>query len=404
MKPLTTLLLAASLVLNATLAYTALSGRARLADSPAPHSAAGHSTLNPQLSTPPPGLSPVDPATWSKLQTDDLPALVKRLRESGFPPDMVRAIMGGLISEQFAARQRALDPDAANRAFWKDRAPDMKLQLAQFQLYHEQQKALRDLLGPDARSTDPLTLARERAKFGPLSAERMDAALQVASDFDRKRTELYYTKGAMNGADLAPLDRELRTALAAVLSPSELEDYDLRSSRTGQSMRRELTSFNPTEEEFRTLYKLRVPFDEKYNFDSGIPSQEQMRQRSEAQKQLVNDVQTLLGPERAAEYERSIDYNYQRTAQLVARLELPPETTVSLWKTQKEFEQRRTDLYRTAGAITPEARTQQLTALQQEAITKITPLLGGSASRVEAYKQYGGSWLTYLVPRPAPPR
>ena len=48
-------------------------------------------------------------------------------------------------------------------------------------------------------------------------------------------------------------------------------------------------------------------------------------------------------------------------------------------------------------------RSQQLTALAEEAQTKISPLLGGSRG-MDAYKQYGGSWLQNLVPRIAPVR
>lgn len=207
----------------------------------------------------------------------------------------------------------------------------------------------------------------------------------------------------MNQADLAPLERELRTALAAVLSPAELEEYDLRNSNTGRSMRSELTAFNPTEEEFRALYKLRQPFDEQFGFIYGIPSQEQMRQRGEAQKQLLAQIGSALGAERAADYERAIDYNYRQTSQLVARLELPPETALSLWNTQKEFEKRRGEIYRASPGVAEADRTSQLAALQKEALAKVTPLLG-TASAVAAYRQYGGSWLESLVPRPAPPR
>ncbi len=401
MKPVTTAILVVSVALNAALAYAALTGRTRLAESEVEAAQRAAASLSAQSATP--GSAPADPATWSKLETADFPELVTRLREAGFPKDVIRAILSGLLNEQFAARRRALDPDSANRPYWKDRAPDQKLQLAQFQLYREQEKALRALLGPDARSTDPLAVARQRAMFGNLSPEKMEAAQLLLDDLNQKRSELYYTKGNTTMADYNQGERDKRTALSAVLSPAELEEYDLRHSNTGRTLRRELASFDPTEEEFRAIYKLRQPFDEKYSFnDSGIPSQDVMRQRSEAQKQLVADVKALLGADRAAAYERSTDYNYQRTAQLIARLELPPETAVTLWNTQKEFEQRRNDLYRSAATPTPEARNSQLTALQQEAMAKITPILGGNASRVEAYKQYGGSWLQRLLPRPPP--
>jgi len=38
-------------------------------------------------------------------------------------------------------------------------------------------------------------------------------------------------------------------------------------------------------------------------------------------------------------------------------------------------------------------------ALQQEAIARVTPVLGG-AKQVEAYTQNGGSWISSMVPRP----
>ena len=397
MKPLAIALLAGSLVLNLALGIFALTGRARVAD----ELAAATAAKSARAATRSDALS-VDPQTWAKLQTDDLPSLVARLREAGFPKEVIRAMLSGLINEQFAARRRALDPAGAGRAYWKDQPPDPKLELARFQLYSEQEKILRALLGPDARSTDPLALARDRSRFGDLTPEKMDAAQLIVSEFERKRGEFYYKNGSMTSADLAPLEREQRAALAAVLSPTELEEYDLRNSNTGRSLRSELSAFNATEDEFRAIFKLRQPFDERFaSFGGGFLSQEQMQQRTEAQKQMLAQLRSFLTPERAVEYERATDYNFRQTSQLVARLELPPQTTVSLWNTQKEFEKRRGELYGAGVALTAEERTRQLTVLQQEAIAKVTPLLG-TASRVETYRQYGGTWISNLVPRPRP--
>ncbi len=400
MKPLTTALLAASLVANALLAYAAFTGSARVSDPTAAEAAAAQAAAN--LSHPK-APNPVDPATWSKLETADLPALVSRLREAGFPKDVIRAIMTGLLTEQFAARRRALDPDTANRAFWKDRSPDLKLQLASLALSREQQQALRALLGPDARAADPVTLARERARFGELAPEKLAAATAIEEDFQQKQAERYFRTGTNNMEDMKNLLRDQRAALAALLSPAELMDYDLRNSLTGQTLRNDLVAFNPTEEEYRAIFKLRQPFDEQFSFYSGILGQDQMRRRIEAEKQMTDQIKALLGPERGAAYERTTDYSYRQTAQLVARLELPPETANTLWTTQKEFEKRRGEIYATGPTPSPEARNQQLAALQQEAIAKITPILG-SANRVETYKQYGGTWLDHLVPRPTPGR
>ncbi|MBL9210690.1 MAG: hypothetical protein JNL92_09490, partial [Opitutaceae bacterium] len=154
-----------------------------------------------------------------------------------------------------------------------------------------------------------------------------------------------------------------------------------------------------TEEEFRALFKLREPFDEKYSSVFGPLMNEQLaRERSVAEKAINDEFKATLTPERATAYERSTDYNYRRTSQLIARLELPAETTDRVWQAQKQFEQRRNDVYRLA---TPDQRPLMLKSLQQEAVATLTTLLG-SERNVEAYRQYGGSWLQSMVPTPRP--
>ena len=399
MKPLFLAILSASLVLNAALAYAALTGRSRLAASA---SESPPSTLHSPLSTPS-GPAPVDPATWKKLETTDHAALVTHLRAAGFPPEVIRAILRAQIHESFAGRHRALDPAAADRAFWKDPFPDPELQRARSKLYLEEQSALRAALGADARNPDPAALVYLRSRFGALPTATLDAAQLIAEEFNRKSSELYLQKGSLTPAERAQLDREQRAALAGILTPAQLEEYDFRTSNTGRSLRSELATFNPTEAEFRAIFQLRQPFDEKYSSRDGPLGQEAMRQRSDAQKQLTEQIKALLGPDRSADYERSIDYNFRQTSQLVARLELPPATAVALFNLQKEFEQRSSALYRTASTAPVADRNQQLAALHQEALAKITPLLG-TASGVEAYQQYGGYWLENLAPCPTPPR
>lgn len=346
--------------------------------------------------------APIDPGTWTSLQGEDLPTLVAQLRATGFPPNVVRAIVAAQISEQFTARRKALDPEADNRPFWKSQIPDPQVQAARRQLAREQQKALRDVLGDDAEPNDPLSLVSQRRRLGEVPAEKLPELKQLLRDFDERRSDVVMA-GTMLGSDrekLAALEKEQYAAISKLLTPAELEEYDLRASNTANSLRSQLAIFNPTEQEFRAIFKLQRPFDEQYQrvFDTPM-TPEIARQRSEGQKQLQQDIKTLLGPERAQDYERSIDYNYQQASRLVARLELPPETTNQLYAVQKETQARQMEIYgdRTLPA---QERTAKLTALHEEATAKVTPLLGGNRG-LEAYKQYGGSWLQTLVPRPA---
>jgi hypothetical protein len=396
MKPFVYAALAVSVMINALLVHYALGGTAFLGESPAGAGASGVAAAPSHAA----GGTAIDSKIWPTLQTDDLSSLVARLREAGFPKDMIRAIIGSLVDEQFAARRKALEPDAAKRPFWKNTSSDPKFQRALYLLSREQQKAVEALLGENAgASDDPMTLARQRAQFGDLSPEKMAAVQRVLHDFDDKRSEFYATNVTMGQADYQKFQADQRAALAQVLTPAELEEYDLRNSNTGQSLRDSLAAFNPTEAEFREIFKLKQPFDEQYQTYNGLPSQSQQQQRMAAEKQLNDQIAAALGPERAAEYQRDSNYDYLRTSQLVTRLELPPETTLNLWNIQQDIQKQRDSIYQTARD--PEQRTQQLTALQQTALAQVASAFG-SAQGVEAYKQYGGNWLTYLVPTPRP--
>jgi lipase chaperone LimK len=116
----------------------------------------------------------------------------------------------------------------------------------------------------------------------------------------------------------------------------------------------------------------------------------------EAQKALVEQVKAALGPERGAEYERSIDNNFQSINRVVQRLELPKEAAVSVWNLQKEAEQRMTALQQDR-SLPPAARTAQYAALAQEMTAKVTDTIGQRG--LDVYKQYGGSWLQNIQAR-----
>ncbi|HTZ20244.1 MAG TPA: hypothetical protein VMC06_05115 [Opitutaceae bacterium] len=393
MKTILRLALLASLALNAAFAFFVFTRPA----APAPSAPATPAVDGPVA---PP---PIDQNVWPDLQTDDLSALAARLRASGFPPALVRAILAAQLDEQFAARRKALRSAEANLPFWKGQTRDPKLAVALVQLDREQQKLLRQLLGGDAETEDPRSRLYQNRSLDFLPTDKANTLSRLLRDYDERRSDLY-ASGFSSNTDRAKFDalgKEQHDALARVLTPAELVEYDLRNSSTAETLRTNLSAFNPSEAEFRALYPLQAAYDERWGNELGLTlSADERRQRDDAQKLLTDQIKAALGPERAANYERTTDYNYRRTNQLVERLELSPETTNTLWAVQKEFQQRRMDIYRTAS---PEERVSQLTALQQEAIARVTPLLGG-ASGVEAYKQYGGSWLQSMLPRPAPSR
>jgi hypothetical protein len=395
MSKLAPFLLAGSVILNAGLTVLLVLGASRSAPVADP---------TPQRAPRVVATAPIiDASVWPKLSEGDLPTLVSRLRESGFPPSVVRAIVGAQLNEQYTARRKAIDPGADGRPFWKANIPDPATMTALRQLGRDQQKAMRELLGPDAEPDDPMNRARENRPFGHLAAEKASEARRIVREFNELRSDFFTGYGGpitITTADrekMNALEKQMKVELAKIMTPKEYEDYELRGSNTATSLRYQLTAFDATEAEFLTLFKLQRSFDERFGQMYAPPSQEEMRLRSEAQRQLNDQIKSALGPVRSEAYERATNYEYRTTSQLVARLELPPETTDQTWKIRDEI-QKRGMLLRQDQSLTQDQRTQQYAELQKEAVAKLTPILGG-ARGVEAYKQFGGQWLEQMVPR-----
>lgn len=399
MKPLP-LLIAASVAANAALLALVLT---RPTAAP---SASGSAT--PALRSQPaaPSAPPaVNPRLWTDLAADpaDLPGFVARLRAAGFPPTVVRALVTAQIREEYAARRRALHPGRGETPFWKNDQPtDPKTRLALRELNREADAKISELVGaPDLDRNIYLSLL-DRRTTGDLPPEKAAQLTTIKRDYDDMRSEIYDTfrGGTMlpeDRAKLALLEKEQRADLALVLTPQELEDYDLRTGNTANQMRYNLTAFAPTEAEFRAIYKLQQAFDTQLGaMGPGMPL-EQMRARNDAQKLLNDQIKAALGPERGAEYERATDFAYRQATLVADRLNLSATTAKDLWAAKADFEQRRTALI-TDTSLSVEARRTQTTALQQETLAKVSTLL--TPRGAELYQQNGGFWVQQLQARP----
>lgn len=334
--------------------------------------------------------------TWQGLDTPEMSVLRQQLQSAGFPPHVVRAILAARLQETFAPRFKALRPDSASTPFWKTATVDPRIRQAEFALYREQQKMLRDLLGSDAEQPEMSIYNHKRYETVPPG--KLQDVKDALQQFEDRRQEIY--SSTLNFASgeqqkrVQEAEKEYQATLASLLTPAELEEFNLRNSDAARSLRYELAAFDATEQEFRSIYKLRS------SLEPYMPnmSQEEMQRRMTAENQVRDQIKALLGPTRAAEYQRATDYSYRQTSQLVARLELPTDTTAKIWDVKQDIEQRSNALRREA-ALSAEERTKQLSALADESSKRIGALLGGQRG-LDAFKQNGGQWIEALKPRP----
>jgi hypothetical protein len=240
-------------------------------------------------------------------------------------------------------------------------------------------------------------------RFGNLPPEKIDQLQSILSDYGEMRSQVYSTANGVwlpeDRSKLALLDKEQHVDLAALLTPQELEEYNLRNSSTASQLRSQLALFNPTEDEFRAIFKIQQTLDDQFGSTMTM-TMEQRRQYMEAQKQLLPQFQAVLAPDRFAAFQQAVDPAYQQINRLVARLDLPPETSTQVVTLQKDILQRATSA-QAMRDLTPDQRAAQLVVLNQEATAKLTQTLG--ARGFDAYKATGGGyWLQMLQPRPTP--
>ena len=273
---------------------------------------------------------------WSSLQsgTTDLKTLIARLRAAGFSPVLVRAIVEARLESTFASRMSEL-LGTVDTPFWK---PDVltlsssstsKFFETQSQIFRDRAKALREILGDDyfAGSAGEAT-AEQRRRYGDLPKSKIDLVQRIADDYAEMISQVKVaTNGIMLPEDrekLALLEREKRTDLAAVLTPAELEDYEMRTSNITMNLRRAMTLFNATADEFRAIYRAQQPFADLL-FPTGNMTMEMSRQRTAAQKQIAEQLQAALGATRYADYARATDYEYQNLSRLAQSDGITPD-------------------------------------------------------------------------------
>ena len=328
--------------------------------------------------------------------------MVERLRAAGFPADVVRGLAEVKLKEVFYARRLKVAEKMAPKPYWDSKFGqlDREAMSEMNALNREQARAIHDLLGTDNRDNDPIDAVFTRNMNAGLSPQDADRVQTIQSDYADLEGQIYLSlNGAPTPEDtekLAYLEREKEADLAKALSPEELLDYQLRSSPNASTLRNNLKSFHPSEDEFRAIFKAQQAFDSQYGSTSVPLTQEQSVARQSHQADLTAAIQQVLSPDRFADYKTETDPLYVQVDQVVQRLDLPPGTTAQVFSMQSGYMQQATDI-RQDSSLSPADKASKLAALADEATDQLTTALGPNG--LAAYKQNGGWWLQALKPQ-----
>ena len=335
---------------------------------------------------------PISALLKEPINTSEAKDLMARMRAAGFPEELLRATAQTRLVAQYQARSaEILGANQPVPPFWDTEASygtDPAQQAALLKLNRQMTDAMKDLLGPDYAMSGLSDEARAtyQRTYGDIPPEKILQIQEIMQDaYLKQMTEIYdKTVGGYNvwlpedSARLAAIEQERRAAIVAALTPEELERYDMRASNAAAGLRNQLMAFEPTEDEFRALFRLQQAFEEKFPSSAGVSlNPDAIRERVIAEQQLRDDMAAALSPDRAAYYRIATEGGASAVARIVSRLDLPMSTVAQVMTVQREI-QAQANGVRTDPTLSPEARNQALAALQQQANARVASHIGAN--------------------------
>ncbi len=266
--------------------------------------------------------------SWRDLESADYPTYIENLRFFGCPEQTIRDIVIADVNANFA-RRRAVELVTPEQQWWRTEPDTNVLQVALEKsraLDDERRALLTKLLGTNWESGDLINLPRPSRPAvlldGPvLGALSLDVkqAVQSASVRADERLQAYLDAQRAAGktadpVELARLRQQSRDDLARILSPGELEEYQLRYSQTANDLREQfgkLQFFKPSADEFRAVFRATEAIEQRLALmpDNNDPASIQARRSLEVEKE--NSIKLALGPRRYDEYRMLQDPMYR---------------------------------------------------------------------------------------------
>lgn len=332
---------------------------------------------------------------WGALPHADLKVFAANLRRAGLPEHLVRALVAAEIDDRYRVREKALSSARPARRYWEadESAEPLETRLARLELRREKAELKASALGPDATTL-------EQAFDSPIPLEKRDMVRLITQDYESMITDIRGRAGNLlldvEKKTIAYIEQERRNDLAAILSPSELADWEMLNSNTFRVLRRQLSGFQASEDEFRLIYETQRDLDERFHRDGPAPPAPSPSHRlAEEQARAAADarLRSLLGEERFAAFNRGRDREYQQLATLVQRVNLPESTAIDVFGIRETVTEESNRIYDDR-TIPLEQKREALQSLARNARAQIRSALGDEVAG--AYFQASDRWLNHV--------
>jgi hypothetical protein len=343
---------------------------------------------------------------WSQLESTDYRQYIANLRAVGCPESTIKDIIMTDVMRLYAQRRGQYYQNGRDFKFWET---DDKRKLKQPQIEEREKQlaaidkelpaVLRELLGVNyEREVNKyfVDTDMDNRRLAFLSDDKRSQLMALRDQFEgeRERAMSQAAGGKPTPDDIDQLrriDQERDAALSQLLTPEEKENYEMSMSPAGDRLRKQLIGFNPTEDEFREMYRRRQAIDSAYEFQDTNDDAVRAGKAADEQKMMA-DLKAQLPPDRAAQLDRSQDPDYQSLCVLSERFDLPDGTSDALLDVRQAAEEQKRTLLSNKD-IPPEEVEVALKSIQVATEQAARVALGD-----QAFAQYSqtASWIQSL--------
>lgn len=351
---------------------------------------------------------------WETVESPDYKEYIANLRSIGCPEETIRDIIIADVNKLFEDRKKALKKPQEKFKFWETGMRGMmggmmdpEAIAAQQALAAEKRALIRQLLGIEYEEKINLMEAMNPFErlLDFLPTSKQNQITELYQQFQAKQVEAF-EGGAPDAEDMKRMQevqKDLEKQIAGILTPEEFEQYQLTLSQTAMVMRMTLDGFEPSEQEFREMFKVQKAFEDEFGLMGMGTDEDDRKKRTEAETAMKEQMKSLLGDQRYAEYQRETDYQFKSLSKVTERLGLPKESAVKVWD-MKAVAEAEANRVRNDPSLNHEQRQAALQAMRAETERGISTVLGEEGFKSYT-KQNGAWWLNGISHEatPAPP-
>lgn len=230
----------------------------------------------------------------------------------------------------------------------------------------------------------PLKTPEAAPQPGGLAAGKVAALQKIRHDYEEIRAKMSAEYGMAGEKfpgglsaflrQLALLEREMHKDFAGVLTPAELEDYEMQTSSTGRTLQQRLGGVAVADEQRRAVYRVQREFDDRFAlvFDVTPPA---LLERVKMQAAAREKIRAVLGDETYAAWLRVEDPSYAEMRLMAIEQGLSAKAVTDLWRAKDDWMQRKLEIAAQEG-LTSEQRRAMQAALAEQIRSRVVVLTG----------------------------